>query len=65
MTETVAMLTPEKAKALRNAAAKANYWLGVRDGLIREAVAEGGSLREVAEAVGLSHPGVKKIAERG
>lgn len=42
-------------KAVRDATAK-------RDQLVREAVATGGSLREVGAAVGLSHTAVKFIA---
>ena len=35
-----------------------------RDGLIVQAYAEGLSLRVIADLVGLSHGGVKKIVER-
>lgn len=35
-----------------------------RDALIVEAAEDGGSLREIAELVGLSHTGVRKIIER-
>lgn len=59
------MLTSEEERRLHQAARKFDKAREDRDRLIREAVAKGGSLREVAEAVGLSHPGVKKIVERG
>ena len=36
-----------------------------RDGLIREAVAAGGSYREVARALGLSHSRVQQIVNAG
>lgn len=36
-----------------------------RDEAVRQAVAAGGSLREVGGAVGLSHAGVAKIVRRG
>lgn len=58
------MLTPERQRQLRRAGQKVIDALADRDRIVCEAVAEGGSLREVAEAVGLSHPGVKKIVER-
>lgn len=35
-----------------------------RDALIVEAAEAGGSLREIAELVGLSHTGVRKIVNR-
>lgn len=58
-------MTPETEKALRQAARKLAEWNAERDRLVRQAIAEGGSLRVVADAAGLSHPGVKKIVERG
>jgi DNA invertase Pin-like site-specific DNA recombinase len=36
----------------------------LRDQAIRDAVQAGGSLREVADAVGLSHMGVSRIVQR-
>ncbi len=38
--------------------------VAARDEAIREAVAEGASLRTVADAVGLSHGGVARIVHR-
>lgn len=49
--------------ALARAGRKVQTWTATRDQLIREAVIEeGASLREVGEAVGLSHTAVKFIA---
>lgn len=64
MTETTlpGVLTPELTRALRTAGQKVEHWTTERDRLIREAVAAGGSLREVGEAAGLSHTAVKFIA---
>lgn len=59
------VLTPERQRQLQRAGQKLADALADRDRIIREAIAEGGSLREVGDAVGLSHPGVKKIVERG
>lgn len=52
------------ARGLALAASKAHEWTKTRDRLIREAVAAGGSLRDVAYAVGLSHTAVAKIVKR-
>ena len=49
------------AKSLTNASAKAREWTEKRNALIREAVAAGAGVREVARAVGLSHPSVLNI----
>lgn len=64
MTETTLppMLTDNMAKALRKAGAEVEKWTAERDRLITEAVAAGGSLREVGQAAGLSHTAVKFIA---
>lgn len=65
MTETTLppmAVDPETAKNLRQAGKKAAWWTEHRDRLIRDAVAKGGSLREVGAAVGLSHMAVKFIA---
>lgn len=59
------VLTPKRQRQLQRAGQKLADALADRDRIIREAIAEGGSLREVGDAVGLSHPGVKKIVERG
>ncbi len=58
------MLTPERHRHLRRAGQRVAQVIEERDRAIREAVAEGAGLREVARAVGLSHAGVKKIVER-
>jgi hypothetical protein len=55
-------ITDDTRKALRTAGRKAQEWTTERDRLIREAVKEGGSLREVGEAAGISHTAVKFIA---
>ena len=52
----------ETKRALRAAGRKVGEWTAERDRLIRKAVKDGGSLREVAELVGLSHTAVKFIA---
>lgn len=53
-------------KALRaqlaNAGKKVQQWTVSRDMLIQQAIGAGASLREVGEAVGLSHTAVKFIA---
>lgn len=56
------VIEDEKRKDLRQAGKQVKVWTAKRDELIRSAVAEGGSLREVGEAVGLSHTAVKFIA---
>lgn len=53
------MLSNDTEKALRNAGRKVTYWTTERDRLVKEAVAEGGSLREVGAAAGISHTAVK------
>lgn len=60
----VAVLDSEKAKALRKAGRLVARATQERDRLIREALAAGGSLREIGEAVGLSHQAVKLIGGR-
>lgn len=49
---------------ITTAAANARDWTHKRDDLIREAVAAGTPLRTVAEAAGLSHTAVAKIAKK-
>lgn len=56
------MLEDDARKELRQAGKQVHVWTAKRDELIRAAVAAGGSLREVGEAVGLSHTAVKFIA---
>lgn len=51
-------------RRLRAAAAKLEAARKERDALIREARAEGMTLRAIAAEVGLTHPGVQKILER-
>lgn len=55
-------IDPATARELRQAGAKVVEWTERRDELIRQAVADGGSLRAVAESVGLSHTAVSFIA---
>lgn len=55
-------IEPDLARKLRIAGAKVAASTIARDQLIREAIAAGGSLREVGAAVGLSHTAVKFIA---
>jgi transposase-like protein len=57
-------LDDARARALRNAGRKSDEWRGRRDQLIREAYVNGGSLREIGEAAGLSHVAVMKIVHR-
>lgn len=53
---------PDTARALRTAGAKVTEWTARRDDLIRQAVAEGGTLRAVGELAGMSHMAVSFIA---
>lgn len=63
VTTTVPPVSIERdlAKKLKNAADRQRNWRQQRDELIREAHAAGGTLREIAELVGLSHVGVRRI----
>jgi predicted metal-dependent RNase len=56
------MLTDETRKALMRVGRKVRDATAERDRLIKDAVAAGGSLREVGQAVGLTHTAVKFIA---
>jgi DNA-binding NarL/FixJ family response regulator len=58
------VLEPDAARRLRNAGQKSAEWTTERDRLIREALAAGGTLREIGELVGLSHTAVKMIGSR-
>lgn len=58
-------LTDAQAKALTKAAAKLHAAHQERDRLVCESIASGAGVREVARAVGLSHPGVLAIVKRG
>lgn len=51
-------------KLVRYAAANADVASSKRDAAIREAHRAGSSLREIAEASGISHMTVKRIVER-
>lgn len=55
-------LSTDIEKALKAAGKNVAKWTAERDRLIREAVALGGSLREIGAVVGLSHTAVKFIA---
>lgn len=55
-------MAPETEKALRGAGRKVAEWTAERDRLVRQAVTEGGSLRSVGAAAGISHTAVKFIA---
>ena len=51
-------------KSLSRAARMAREWRAKRDTLIAQAVADGASLREVADAVDLAHSAVDRIAKK-
>lgn len=55
-------LPDDTRKDLTQAGKQVKVWTAKRDDLIRAAVEAGGSLREVGEAVGMSHTAVKFIA---
>jgi DNA-directed RNA polymerase specialized sigma subunit len=57
-------LDTKRATTLARHGANVRKATELRDQAICEAVAAGGSLREVAEAVGLSHMGVSQIVRR-
>lgn len=61
---TLCAMTPDMERALRTAGRKAQEWTAERDRLIREARSQGGTLREIAELVGLTHTAVKLIETR-
>lgn len=56
------VVDPEVAKALKTAGRKVADWTTERDRLVRLAVEQGGSLREVGALAGVSHTAVKFIA---
>lgn len=60
----VVSLDDARARALRNAGRKSDEWRNRRDQLIRDAYINGGSLREIGDAAGLSHVAVMKIVHR-
>lgn len=49
-------------RALKTAGRKVAEWTEERDRLVKQAVKEGGSLREVGAVAGISHTAVKFIA---
>lgn len=57
------VIDEQTRKDLTQAGKQVKVWTAKRDELIRSAVEAGGSLREVGEAVGLSHTAVKFIAK--
>ena len=57
-------LDPDDRRTLARAARMQREWRTKRDEAIREAVEAGGSYREIAEAVQLSHTAVRTIAGR-
>lgn len=56
-------IDPDLAKRLRAVRVKIDKNLEERDQLIAQAIANGGSLREVGQLIGLSHTRVRQIAE--
>lgn len=58
----VVVLNPDLARKLQTAGQKVTEWTAERDRLIKDAVAAGGSLREVGAIAGVSHTAVKFIA---
>lgn len=57
-------LDKDLAKRLTRAGGNAARWVAERDRLIAEARQRGGTLREIAELVGLSHTAIRKIEAR-
>jgi hypothetical protein len=57
------MTSSSTADVLRKAATRTVVAMNARDELIRAASAGGSSLREIAEATGLSHMKVKRIVD--
>lgn len=56
---------PERTfRDLRNAGSKTREWTARRDELIRQAHNDGGGVREIARAVGLTHPSVLRILHK-
>lgn len=58
-------LDPDTRRTLARAARMQRDWRDKRDEAIRDAYRDGASLREIAEAVDLSHSAVDKIIKRG
>lgn len=61
---TVPAVEPERRRRLVQAGRKAIHFTKERDKEIARAFLAGASLREIGEAVGLSHTGVRKIIDR-
>lgn len=59
-----AVLEEGMRRLLAKAGRKQTDATAERDRLIREAIAAGGSLREVADAVGMSHMAVRYIVKK-
>ena len=57
-------LSPDDLRELRTAGRKHREWEDRRNRAIVTAVENGASLREVAEAVGISHTAVASIVKR-
>jgi len=57
-------LSRQRARQLARAGSNVDAAVEARNELIRQAAAEGATLREIGEAVGLSFAGVKKILDR-
>lgn len=55
-------LTPETRRLLRRIAARGKAFRIDRAKAIHQAKAEGGSLREIAKELGITHPAVRDIA---
>ena len=59
------MTAETHTQTLRRYGTKQRELIFKRDGAIRDAHADGMSLRAIAEAVGLSHTGVQRIVQQG
>ena len=58
------MVAEQHTQTLKRCGGKEREWKAKRDGAIRDAYADGMSLRAIAEAVGLSHTGVQRIVRQ-
>ena len=58
------MVPPETARRLKVTRERIAETLRERDELIAEAIAAGGTLREVGELAGLTHAGIRFVLER-
>ena len=63
--DTTAAKQAPPAKGVEPEETKTEEWRERRDELIREAASNGGTLREIAAAVGMSNPGVLRVIRRG